>query len=331
MEAGATVWVRDAQHAWALAAVLSCGAASAGAGVAVRVRVRHSGEERVLQTAAVGDGTGELVDVKLANADDASEPAAVYLSDAASEEGQLVGGDGRARPSHLLLPDGGEAGPAAACDDLVGLPFLHEPSILHTLAARYKRSHIYTCTGPILLAVNPFRPMPELYGPAALGRYFRAGVLRASQAGEEGALPPHVYAVADAAYRAMIDAAAEARMLGGGGGGSGSSSGGAGRRCVDQTLLISGESGAGKTESAKLVMAYLAAVGGSHGGGRHLHQGSGGSGVSGGVPVEQRVLESNPILEAFGNAKTLRNENSSRFGKFITLQVRRRGDWTPPC
>lgn len=229
---------------------------------------------------------------------------------------------------------GAGAGGRGGVDDLINLPHLHEPAILDVLSTRYARDVIYTYTGPILLAVNPFQRLP-LYTKQRLEEYYTRGLLRGQGAGVSALepLPPHVYAVSDAAYRSMMDEKA--------------------RRAVanrNQSVLISGESGAGKTETTKFAMQYLATVGRPRGGPDafdpawgplgSLTASSGASrpkslgtvaaadasaastAATGGVAsVEQRVLESNPILEAFGNAKTLRNENSSRFGKFITLQV----------
>jgi myosin-5 len=160
-------------------------------------------------------------------------------------------------------------------DDLVHSDFLHEPGILHTLRVRYELDMIYTYSGQILIAVNPHKPLKHLYGERMMEQY-KGTVL--------GDLSPHTYAVAEAAYAAMM---------------------------IDenrQAILISGESGAGKTESAKMVMQYLA------------HRSGTQSGLNGrAAPIEQQILESNPLLEAFGNAKTMRNDNSSRFGKFVEI------------
>lgn len=188
-----------------------------------------------------------------------------------------------------------------------------------------------------MIAINPFQRLP-LYTKEVLQEYYTHGLLKA-QGGRGGAaldaaspLPPHVYATADNAYRYMMD------------------DGHSARRAVDnrnQSILISGESGAGKTETTKIAMAYLATVGrpktaphadrvfdnAALSPSAASSSSSGASPLGGaGVPraakasVEKRVLDSNPILEAFGNAKTLRNENSSRFGKFIQLQFSFRGE-----
>ncbi|XP_010526481.1 PREDICTED: myosin-14 isoform X1 [Tarenaya hassleriana] len=163
--------------------------------------------------------------------------------------------------------------PPSGVDDMTRLAYLHEPGVLQNLKARYDINEIYTYTGNILIAVNPFRKLPHLYNSHMMAQYKGAAF---------GELSPHPFAVADASYRQMI------------------------HEGISQSILVSGESGAGKTESTKLLMRYLAYMGGRA--------------VSEGRTVEQQVLESNPVLEAFGNAKTVRNNNSSRFGKFVEIQ-----------
>jgi len=186
--------------------------------------------------------------------------------------------------------------------DLVQLVHLHDPAILRALFLRFRAKSIYTWCGPILLALNPFEKLP-LYNHEMLQSY-------KSENSE-----PHVYAVASNAYKLMRD------------------SSGADFSNCDQSILISGESGAGKTESTKIVMQYLATVAGSVSDST-LHV----SDYLGGAPtsnieeesehysIEQRVLESNPILESFGNARTVRNDNSSRFGKFIQMHFDEKGN-----
>eukprot|EP00268_Persea_americana_P060201 TRINITY_DN7465_c0_g1_i4.p1 TRINITY_DN7465_c0_g1~~TRINITY_DN7465_c0_g1_i4.p1 ORF type:complete len:1579 (-),score=282.61 TRINITY_DN7465_c0_g1_i4:597-5333(-) len=174
-----------------------------------------------------------------------------------------------------LLPRDPEADGAdhGGVDDMTKLTYLNEPGVLYNLARRYALNEIYTYTGSILIAVNPFTKLPHLYNVHMMDQY------KGAQLGE---LSPHVFAVADASYRAMIN---DHRS---------------------QSILVSGESGAGKTETTKLIMQYLTYVGGRA--------------VNDDRTVEQQVLESNPLLEAFGNAKTIRNDNSSRFGKFVEIQ-----------
>ncbi|XVE51895.1 hypothetical protein DITRI_Ditri02bG0077600 [Diplodiscus trichospermus] len=175
------------------------------------------------------------------------------------------------------FPKDTEASPGGV-DDMTKLSYLHEPGVLQNLATRYELNEIYTYTGNILIAVNPFQRLPHLYDTHMMEQYKGATF---------GELSPHVFAVGDAAYRAMINEG------------------------KSNSILVSGESGAGKTETTKMLMRYLAFLGGR-------------SGVEGRT-VEQQVLESNPVLEAFGNAKTVRNNNSSRFGKFVEIQFDKNG------
>ncbi|RXH87188.1 hypothetical protein DVH24_028688 [Malus domestica] len=176
-----------------------------------------------------------------------------------------------------VYPKDAEA-PPCGVDDMTKLAYLHEPGVLDNLRSRYDINEIYTYTGSILIAVNPFCRLPHLYDSHMMEQYKGA---------DFGELSPHPFAVADEAYRLMINDG------------------------ISQSILVSGESGAGKTESTKLLMRYLAYMGGR--------------GVAEGRSVEQQVLESNPVLEAFGNAKTVRNNNSSRFGKFVELQFDQNG------
>lgn len=156
---------------------------------------------------------------------------------------------------------------------------------------------IYTYTGPILIAMNPFKKI-HLYTSAILEKYYSVGLSK-SQGVDFPLLPPHVYAIADASYRDMMHAVHN---------GSGPNT------VCNQVILISGESGAGKTESTKIVLRYLTTLGSSTGK-METETGS----------IMDKILCSNPILEAFGNAKTIRNDNSSRFGKFIELNFSKRG------
>jgi myosin-5 len=177
-------------------------------------------------------------------------------------------------------------------NDLITLPHLHEPALLHALSERFFYGKIYTWTGPVLIAVNPFQRLP-LYTDEILDSYRSEGLFRSQGMGNpKKDLDPHVFAIADRSYRQMMS---EQRR--------------------SQSILISGESGAGKTESTKIVMSYLTTLGGM---GVEQEQ-------TGELSVMERVLQSNPVLEAFGNARTLRNDNSSRFGKFIELGFSRAG------
>ncbi|KAH9616482.1 hypothetical protein KSS87_017295 [Heliosperma pusillum] len=168
--------------------------------------------------------------------------------------------------------------PPSGVDDMTKLAYLHEPGVLDNLKRRFDINEIYTYTGNILIAVNPFQRLPHLYDGNMMGKYKGAAL---------GDLNPHPFAIADSAYRLMINDG------------------------ISQSILVSGESGAGKTESTKSLMQYLAYMGGRS--------------DTDGRSVEQKVLESNPVLEGFGNAKTVRNNNSSRFGKFVEIQFDQRG------
>ncbi|KAA3455721.1 myosin-8-like isoform X2 [Gossypium australe] len=169
--------------------------------------------------------------------------------------------------------------PPSGVDDMTKLAYLHEPGVLQNLRCRFDINEIYTYTGGILIAINPFQRLPHLYENRVMEKYKGANV---------GELSPHPFAIADSAYRQML------------------------KEQISQAILVSGESGAGKTESTKMLMQYLAFMGG-----RNNNTGE--------RSVEQKVLESNPVLEAFGNAKTVRNNNSSRFGKFVEIQFDGRG------
>ncbi|XP_058120262.1 unconventional myosin-Va [Anopheles coustani] len=155
-------------------------------------------------------------------------------------------------------------------NDLTALSYLHEPDVLYNLEVRFcDRQAIYTYCGIVLVAINPYAELP-LYG---------ADLIRAYRGHAMGELEPHIFAVSEEAYAKLE------------------------REKCDISIIVSGESGAGKTVSAKYAMRYFAAVGGSESE----------------TQIEKKVLASSPIMEAIGNAKTTRNDNSSRFGKFTKL------------
>uniref|UniRef100_A0A8C0WQ63 Unconventional myosin-Vc n=1 Tax=Castor canadensis TaxID=51338 RepID=A0A8C0WQ63_CASCN len=152
-------------------------------------------------------------------------------------------------------------------NDLTALSYLHEPAVLHNLRIRFAESRlIYTYSGIILVAMNPYKQLP-IYGDAIIHAYSGQNM---------GDMDPHIFAVAEEAYKQMAR---------------------------NQSIIVSGESGAGKTVSARYAMRYFATV----------------SKSSSNAHVEDKVLASNPITEAVGNAKTTRNDNSSRFGKYTEI------------
>ncbi|XP_053611265.1 unconventional myosin-IXa-like isoform X4 [Plodia interpunctella] len=161
--------------------------------------------------------------------------------------------------------------------DLCQLPELNEQTLLNNLRARFAAGYIYTYVGSILIALNPFKFYP-IYNPKYVKLYQNKRI--------GSTLPPHIFAVADAAYHSML------------------------RERTNQCIVISGESGSGKTESTNFLLHHLTAL---------SQKGSHGSGV------EQTILSAGPVLEAFGNAKTAHNNNSSRFGKFIQVNYKENG------
>ncbi|XP_022782685.1 unconventional myosin-Ib-like isoform X3 [Stylophora pistillata] len=161
--------------------------------------------------------------------------------------------------------------------DMVLLEPLTEDSLIENLWDRYNNKDIYTYIGDVVVSINPYRKF-NLYTPERITEYRSRNIYE---------LPPHIYAIADDAYRSMRD------------------------YNQDQCILITGESGAGKTEASKIVMQYVAAVSGK---GWEVDR------------VKEQLLQSNPVMEAFGNAKTLKNDNSSRFGKYMDLEFDFKGD-----
>ena len=169
-------------------------------------------------------------------------------------------------------------------DDMISLDVLHEGAIQENCSTRYHRDDIYTHVGPILVSINPYRRISGLYGEEAINK-----VIQSTAYGSE---TPHVYGVAERAFADLEDTK------------------------KDQSVIVTGESGAGKTEATKLVLEYLTTRSAA------LH-------TTGDAPensVSTRLLEANPVLEAFGNAKTARNDNSSRFGKLLKVQYKADGD-----
>ncbi|XP_044283025.1 unconventional myosin-Ib isoform X3 [Varanus komodoensis] len=161
--------------------------------------------------------------------------------------------------------------------DMVLLEPLTEESFISNLKQRFDHNEIYTYIGSVVISLNPYRLLP-IYSPEKVEEYRNRNFYE---------LRPHIFALSDEAYRSLRD------------------------QDKDQCILITGESGAGKTEASKLVMSYVAAVCGK---GAEVNQ------------VKEQLLQSNPVLEAFGNAKTVRNDNSSRFGKYMDIEFDFKGD-----
>lgn len=193
-------------------------------------------------------------------------------------------------------------------DDLIILTHLHEAEVVHCLRKRYTYDKIYTSTGPILLALNPFKNCKQLYSNKVMAEYWARGELFSKGVvDEQHPLPPHVYGIADRSFRIMMQTLEENKGV--------TTKRGPGKATLsDQSILVSGESGAGKTVTTKFIMQYLATLSQRSTGGEVSNT------ESGGQTIEQQVLQSNPILESFGNARTIRNDNSSRFGKFIEIK-----------
>ncbi|ORX34366.1 P-loop containing nucleoside triphosphate hydrolase protein [Kockovaella imperatae] len=177
-------------------------------------------------------------------------------------------------------------------EDLASLSNLNEPSVLHAIATRYALHLPYTYSGIVLVALNPFSPI-SIYGPE---------IIQAYSGRKKGELEPHLFAIAEEALDCMRR----------GSGTGGTDPTGAG----DQTIVVSGESGAGKTVSAKFILRYFASVEDPSRPNPARRKENASEEMS---EVEKQILASNPIMEAFGNAKTTRNDNSSRFGKYIEV------------
>ncbi|CAM9900429.1 unnamed protein product [Scytosiphon promiscuus] len=250
MEEGVKVWAKGGPRLWRKGIVSKREADAAGSSGGARITVVLE-EGGTAEFAVAADEEEECRDVKLRN----------VTGQASVLEG-------------------------AGVEDLTSLTYLHEPTILYSLSQRYESDLIYTGVGPILLAVNPFKRV-KLYGDDILAAYRKDGERRHYDPNYDETLAPHVYAIADKAYRNMTAPSNEYEHR-------------------SQSILVSGESGAGKTETCKIIMKYLAILGSKTG---STELGT----------IEQQVLESNPILEAFGNARTVRNDNSSRFGKYIQI------------
>eukprot|EP01114_Cavostelium_apophysatum_P010445 TRINITY_DN2416_c0_g1_i11.p1 TRINITY_DN2416_c0_g1~~TRINITY_DN2416_c0_g1_i11.p1 ORF type:complete len:2801 (+),score=908.52 TRINITY_DN2416_c0_g1_i11:43-8445(+) len=153
-------------------------------------------------------------------------------------------------------------------EDMIAISHLNEASILHNVRVRHRKDAIYTYVGSILVSVNPYKRLEEMFSESSVLKY---------KGKPFGSLPPHIFAIAESCHHSMI------------------------KDKKNQSILISGETGAGKTEATKYIMRYLEKISGEH------------------SPVEKQLMEAHPVLEAFGNSRTSSNDNSSRFGKFFQI------------
>merc|ERR1712227_161803 len=160
------------------------------------------------------------------------------------------------------------------CEDMANLTFLNDASVFYNLKVRYQAKLIYTYSGLFCVVVNPYKRYPMYTGT----------VVKMYLGKRRNEVPPHLWAITETAYRNMLT------------------------NGKDQSMLITGESGAGKTENTKKVISYLAAVAAPKK-----------ASATKKVSLEDQIVATNPILESYGNAKTSRNDNSSRFGKFIRI------------
>ncbi|KAL9191102.1 hypothetical protein ACHAXT_000808 [Thalassiosira profunda] len=292
MVEGATVYIRDPHYSWVPATIES----PEDDKNRVKVRVRLPGDWGEQTVAATGRGAQNMKMERL-----------VKLSDYVNDE----------LPLQNLERDGVTV---SGKDDMADLTNLHEAAILYNLKARHAESLPYTRVGDILVAVNPFRWIKGLYSEEKQDFYaknliwqakvkdlkarssMRKTKALATAASEKKAvgyeyeklgINPHVYETSSLAYLGL---AVEGN---------------------DQTIVVTGESGAGKTETIKIVMNHLATVERSR---PSWPESDRIVASEHGADTVNRVLKANPLFEAFGNAKTLRNDNSSRFGKFTQLQ-----------
>eukprot|EP00095_Tigriopus_kingsejongensis_P003885 maker-scaffold603_size126491-snap-gene-0.28 protein:Tk03885 transcript:maker-scaffold603_size126491-snap-gene-0.28-mRNA-1 annotation:"myosin heavy muscle isoform x19" len=196
---------------------------------------------------------------------------ALLDSEAGGKTTVMVGHEKKVFKSELV----GQVNPPKfeKCDDMANLTYLNDASVFWNLKTRFQAKLIYTYSGLFCVVVNPYKRFP-IYTPSVVKVYLGK---------RRNEVPPHLWAITETAYRNML------------------------QNTKDQSMLITGESGAGKTENTKKVISYLAMVASS------------GKKSNKKVSLEDQIVATNPILESYGNAKTSRNDNSSRFGKFIRI------------
>ena len=200
-----------------------------------------------------------------------------------------------------LKPRAFDNSTGSGANDMDDMPNLHEPAIVHNLVVRFDKGLIYTDIGPILIAVNPFKAVDTLYSATVMSSYRAANPLSSAA--------PHCWKTAEIALRALNDQRAS------------------------QSIVICGESGSGKTWTTKLILRYIGktaapppGVFGNSASTLPTHpalasQVAATRASFSKTPLEERIMQSNPVMEAFGNAKTHRNENSSRFGKLVKIYM----------
>ncbi|KAI5964177.1 uncharacterized protein KGF55_002119 [Candida pseudojiufengensis] len=184
------------------------------------------------------------------------------------------------------------------CNDMAELTHLNEPSVVYNLYLRYLNDLIYTYSGLFLVAINPYKSLP-IYNETILKQYNNSS-LNSKKLTKNQQLPPHIFAIAENTLQNLLS------------------------NKKDQSILVTGESGAGKTENTKKVIQYLSSIvslnnqsNNNNSSSQHHHQ-----------DIDDKILQANPILESFGNAKTIKNNNSSRFGKFIKIYFNEIGELT---
>ncbi len=251
-----SVWLSDAQTGWIPATVKEIDSHSGS----IRLRLQ-SNDEITLPRTSYDQFNGNKPDKAGNNMGNTRRKSQLSRRQSYS----------RSREKKILPREAGGSYGREGYDDMDNLPYLHEASVLNNLKHRFQMNLIYTSTGPILIAMNPFKWL-DIYGDEVVKQYREAVHL--------DTMPSHCYRVAERAYREIFKGE------------------------KNRSIIICGESGAGKTETTKLMLHYFSLLAND----KNFDS-----------SIEKRVMDSNPLLEAFGNAKTVRNNNSSRFGKFISL------------
>ncbi|TMW58494.1 hypothetical protein Poli38472_010053 [Pythium oligandrum] len=293
---GTRVYVPDERFVWLAATVT----AVEDDGKKFHVRVELPAREALDGGVGIAREDQDLIEERVVDLRDDGMPAALPLQNSANDlihkqkkrDDAVIEQVTKALGQSLMT-----ATTTIGADDMCELHYLHEPAIVYNIRDRFLSRVPYTYTGKIVVAVNPYQWIKPLYTDALQELY--------TQHPRE-VLPPHVYATSAEAFHNMK------------------------HHRIPQSILVSGESGAGKTETVKIMMEHLASISMAHAAALRKNGTtppvSSANGMPPPAPVQQhhsiveKVLKSNPLLEAFGNAKTIRNDNSSRFGKFTQLQ-----------